>query len=44
MCRVIRMLHQAAGSEAAQNMTKLLLETYPRRPAFRDELLSLVKP
>ncbi|MBD2864621.1 SWIM zinc finger family protein [Paenibacillus oceani] len=44
VCRVIRMLQQAAGSEAAQNMTKLLLETYPNRPAFREELLNLGKP
>lgn len=43
VCRVIGILQKAAGKEESQNMTKLLLAKYPKRPAFREELLNLGK-
>jgi len=41
VCRIIRMLQQAGGQEEALYITRLLLDKYPRKPAFREELTAL---
>ncbi len=41
VCRIIIMLYKAGGRNEARKITQELLETYPRKPAFREELLSL---
>lgn len=41
VCRIIRMLQQAGGREEALQIARLLLDKYPRKPAFREELLAV---
>lgn len=41
VCRIIRMLQQAGGQEEALEITRFLLDKYPRKLAFREELLEL---
>lgn len=41
VCRIIRMLQQAGEREEALQITRLLLDKYPRKPAFREELMQL---
>jgi len=41
VCRIIRMLYKAGGKNEAREIAQELLQTYPRKPAFRDELMSL---
>ncbi|WP_067623115.1 SWIM zinc finger family protein [Alicyclobacillus acidiphilus] len=41
VCRIIQLLHKAGGTEAAKDIVEEMMRTYPRRPAFRDELRSL---
>ncbi|MBP1994130.1 SWIM zinc finger family protein [Paenibacillus eucommiae] len=41
VCRIILLLQQAGGKEEAFLITQQLLAKYPRRPAFRDELMKL---
>lgn len=41
VCRIIRMLQQAGGREEVLQITRLLLDKYPRKPAFREELMKL---
>jgi len=41
VCRIIRMLQQAGGQEEALEITHFLLDKYPRKPAFREELMEL---
>ncbi|HHV16005.1 MAG TPA: hypothetical protein GXX58_05465 [Gelria sp.] len=38
VCRIIKMLKNAGGEEAAGNIIQLLLTQYNNRPAFKDEL------
>jgi len=38
VCEIIRTYKKACGGEPANKMVKILLEKYPRRPAFKDEL------
>lgn len=38
VCRIIKMLRNAGGKEAADNIIQLLLTQYNKRPAFKDEL------
>jgi hypothetical protein len=38
VCRIIKMLRNAGGEEAARNIIQLLLTQYNKRPAFKDEL------
>lgn len=41
VCRIIRMLQQVGGKEAALQMVSKLLSKYPKKPAFREELMKL---
>jgi hypothetical protein len=41
VCRIILLLQKAGGKEEAQQVARLLLAKYPKRSAFRDELLKL---
>lgn len=41
VCGIIRMLQQAGGREEALQITRLLLDKYPRKPAFREELMKV---
>ncbi|MEW9674263.1 hypothetical protein ABLT31_36490 [Ammoniphilus sp. 3BR4] len=41
VCRIIQMLNRAGGQAEADQAIRLLLAKYPRRPAFREELLKL---
>jgi hypothetical protein len=41
VCRIIFLLQQAGGKEEALQIARLLLAKYPKKPAFRDELMKL---
>lgn len=41
VCRIIRMLQKAGGENEAKDIIRELLDAYPRRPAFREELMKL---
>ncbi|MEA4901038.1 hypothetical protein [Desulfitobacterium sp.] len=41
VCQIIRSLKKAGGSEHARQSKLRLMEKYPRRPAFRDELTKI---
>lgn len=41
VCRIIRTLYKVGGKNEARGIAQELLETYSRKPAFRDELMSL---
>jgi hypothetical protein len=41
VCRIIRMLRQSGGKEEAMQIVRMLLAKYPKKPAFRDELMKL---
>lgn len=41
VCRIIQMFGQAGGKVEATQMIRLLLNKYPRKPAFLDELMSI---
>jgi hypothetical protein len=41
VCRIIRMLARAGGQEEADQCIHQLLAKYPRKPAFREELMKL---
>ncbi|UOF91231.1 hypothetical protein LSG31_02945 [Fodinisporobacter ferrooxydans] len=41
VCRIIRMLQKAGGQAEALQITNMLLAKYPRKPAFREELMKL---
>ena len=41
VCRIIFLLQQAGGKEEALQITRLLLAKYPKKPAFRDDLMKL---
>jgi hypothetical protein len=41
VCRVIFLLQQAGGVDAALQIVLPLLAKYPKKPAFRDELMKL---
>jgi len=38
VCRIIRLLHQIGGRQEAIAVTQKLMDKYPQRPAFQDEL------
>ena len=41
VCHIIRLLKKAGGHEQAREIIQLLLNKYPKKPAFRDELLKI---
>jgi hypothetical protein len=41
VCRIIRMLQQAGGKAEAMETARMLLAKYPKKPAFREELMKL---
>jgi hypothetical protein len=41
VCRIIVLLQQVGGSEGALQIARMLLAKYPKKPAFRDELMKL---
>jgi hypothetical protein len=43
VCSQIKELYQAGGSETAMRLISMLIETYPRRTAFLDEISKLRK-
>lgn len=41
VCRIIMLLQQIGGKEEALQIARLILAKYPKKPAFRDELMKL---